>query len=158
MAKNSVESNFDKLKKQMMKKRDRIDGLPDDTEKKTSDFINTNENGGKDENENRNEYVNTSENTNNSANGNVNNYTNVNVNNYTNKNENSSQFVLRVEKKEETLRRQTYYLKETTIKKIDGVAGSSGVGKSELVQRILEEALKNLKIVKAGDGGDGWRG
>lgn len=56
-------------------------------------------------------------------------------------------FILKVEKREDVIKRQSYYLKNSTIKKIDDISLSSGIGKSELVQRILEEALNNIQIV-----------
>ena len=108
--KSSVETNFERLKKEMLQKRERA------------------------------EKVNVSEN--------VNSDTNVNTNNNVNKSVNK--FVIRVENKEVRIRRQTYYLKEDTIQKIDVISEQSGIGKSELVQKILEDVLNNLEILKDG--------
>lgn len=59
----------------------------------------------------------------------------------------SNAFILKVGKREDAIKRQSYYLKDSTIKRIDDISISSGIGKSELVQRILEEALNNIQIV-----------
>lgn len=185
--KNMTEDNFERLKKQMIQKRDRAEHLPEGEEKKTSNNVdtnvnkntsvnndgdtsvntNTNVNNDGDTSVNKDTNVNedintcTDKNVNNSTNSDVINYTNVNVNksvnNDTNKNiyknvykdENTNAFILNFNKKEDVIKRQTYYIKESTIDKIDRIAESSGIGKSELVQKILEEALKSIKIVRS---------
>lgn len=82
---------------------------------------------------------------------NVNNDTNKDVNNDTDINKDTpviqNRFVLEVKKKEEIdLKRATYYLKPDIIKQIEKIAKKTNMGKSELVQKILEEALSNIEI------------
>lgn len=78
---------------------------------------------------------------------------NVNVN----KNENienedldtgitQNKIVIKKAKKPQPPKRITYYLNNETIKKIDKYSKLTGMGKSELVQTLLDVALNNLEI------------
>lgn len=126
--------------------------------------INSDSNVNSDVNSDRTGTVNTSGNVNidNDTNRNISDDRNVSVNRNNNRNNNgnnignnygnidstsSNAFILKVGKREDAIKRQSYYLKDSTIKKIDDISISSGIGKSELVQRILEEALNNIQIV-----------
>ncbi|SHF04350.1 hypothetical protein [Clostridium fallax] len=60
----------------------------------------------------------------------------------------SGKIVIKKVVKPEAPKRITYYLKPETIKKIDKFSKMAGMGKSEFVQKILEEALNNLEIEK----------
>lgn len=150
----NLESNFDRLKKQMLQKRDKAEQQPTDENKNINEASNSNKNTNKNidndiiTNGINDDYDAVNNDVNKDTNVNINSCTNKNVNNYVYKHDdaNSNKFVIRVERKDETLKRQTYYLKESTIKIIDEISESSKVGKSELVQKILEEALKNIKI------------
>ncbi|MGL5415426.1 MAG: hypothetical protein ACRDAU_07190 [Clostridium sp.] len=57
---------------------------------------------------------------------------------------------IKIKKREkpEAPRRATYYLKQETIRKIEKVSKISGIGKSKLVQLLLDQALDNLEIEK----------
>lgn len=59
-----------------------------------------------------------------------------------------SKIIIKKVVKPEAPKRITYYLKPETIKKIDKFSKMAGMGKSEFVQKILEEALNNLEIEK----------
>ena len=48
--------------------------------------------------------------------------------------------------KKDKPKRATYYLTPETIKKIDALSKQSGTGKSDLVQKLLDDALKRVKI------------
>ena len=61
---------------------------------------------------------------------------------------NKAKIIIKKVEKEEAPKRITYYLKEETIKKIDKFSKLAGMGKSEFVQKILEEILNNLEIEK----------
>lgn len=55
---------------------------------------------------------------------------------------------IKKQEKPEAPRRATYYLKQETIRKIEKVSKMSGIGKSKLVQLLLDQALDNLEIEK----------
>ena len=48
--------------------------------------------------------------------------------------------------KKDKPKRATYYLNPEIIKKIDALSKQSGTGKSELVQKLLDDALRRVKI------------
>lgn len=50
--------------------------------------------------------------------------------------------------KPEAPKRATYYLMTDTIKKIEKISKITGMGKSKLVQTLLDQALENLEIEK----------
>lgn len=50
--------------------------------------------------------------------------------------------------KPEAPKRATYYLMNDTIKKIEKISKITGMGKSKLVQTLLDQALENLEIEK----------
>lgn len=50
--------------------------------------------------------------------------------------------------KPEAPKRATYYLMSDTIKKIEKISKITGMGKSKLVQTLLDQALENLEIEK----------
>lgn len=61
---------------------------------------------------------------------------------------NINKIVIKKVEKPEMPKRITYYLRPETIKKIDKFSKASGMGKSEFVQKILDEVLNNLEIEK----------
>ena len=127
-----------------------------ETQKKTDTHTNviTNENVDIDKNINTSTNDDISKNTNicENADVNINNdncvnaNTNVNVYSDVNTNVNNFDYMLEVQNESTTLKRQTYYLKEETIKKIDEYARKANIGKSELVQKILEDVLNKIKL------------
>lgn len=56
------------------------------------------------------------------------------------------ELVIEVVSKKSAPKRATYYLLPHTLKKIDKLSKQTGVGKSELVQRLLDDALNRVKI------------
>lgn len=128
MAKQDVNSNFEKLKAEMMKKK--VNAMSSNN---IEDEI-TIEN----EFENRNENVN--------ANNNVNINEYEESNNDSNTSISSNKIVIKKAKKVQPPKRITYYLNVDTIKKIDKYSKLTGMGKSELVQTLLEVALDNLEV------------
>ncbi|MGL4850674.1 MAG: hypothetical protein ACRC28_17415 [Clostridium sp.] len=62
--------------------------------------------------------------------------------------EGSIKIKIKKREKPEAPRRATYYLKQETIRKIEKVSKMSGIGKSKLVQLLLDQALDNLEIEK----------
>lgn len=83
-----------------------------------------------DEKENNNEYI----------------YENVNENKNVNTSIESNKIVIKKAKKVQPPKRTTYYLNQETIKKIDKYSKLTGMGKSELVQTLLDIALNNLEV------------
>lgn len=77
-----------------------------------------------------------------------NNYINVDVN--TNKNNyeyiDTKKFIIKKSQKKELPKRITYYLKPSTIGKIDRLSKKASMGKSEFVQKVLDNILDNLEI------------
>lgn len=71
-----------------------------------------------------------------------------NVNNTVddNVNPNTTKIVIRKQEKQEIAKRTTYYLLPSTIKKIEKLSKATGVGKSALVQKLLDEALNLVEI------------
>lgn len=61
---------------------------------------------------------------------------------------NINKIVIKKIEKPELPKRITYYLRPDTIKKIDKFSKLAGMGKSEFVQKILDEVLNNLEIEK----------
>lgn len=61
---------------------------------------------------------------------------------------NINRIVIKKIEKPELPKRITYYLRPDTIKKIDKFSRLAGMGKSEFVQKILDEVLNNLEIEK----------
>ena len=61
---------------------------------------------------------------------------------------NLNKIIIKKVVKPEAPKRITYYLKPDTIKKIDKFSKMAGMGKSEFVQKILDEVLNNLEIEK----------
>lgn len=118
-----INKNFEQLKKQMIEKKKMAENtnVDDFTNKNVDDFTNVN--------------------------------TNIEATKKSNTNENDSLIsvgkirIKKVEKLEEP-KRITYYLRPETIKKIDKFSKACGMGKSEFVQKILEEVLNNLEIEK----------
>ena len=121
--KEDINKNFEQLKKQMIEKKKMAENtnVDDFTNKNVDDFTNAN--------------------------------TNIEATKKSNTNENDSLIsvgkirIKKVEKLEEP-KRITYYLRPETIKKIDKFSKACGMGKSEFVQKILEEVLNNLEIEK----------
>lgn len=119
--KEDINKNFEQLKKQMIEKKKLAENtnIDDSTNKNVDDFVNINTN-----------------------------------NNSVKKSDNKDSLISigkvrikKVEKLEEP-KRITYYLRPETIKKIDKFSKACGMGKSEFVQKILEEVLNNLEIEK----------
>lgn len=75
-------------------------------------------------------------------------YENDNINNIVNDevNINANKFVIEKQEKVDTTKRATYYLLPQTIKKIEKLSKATGVGKSALVQRLLDQALDLVEI------------
>lgn len=121
--KEDINKNFEQLKKQMIEKKKMAENTNVDnfTNKNVDNFINVN--------------------------------TNMEPAKKINTNENDSLIsvgkikIKKVEKLEEP-KRITYYLRPETIKKIDKFSKACGMGKSEFVQKLLEEVLNNLEIEK----------
>ena len=61
---------------------------------------------------------------------------------------NLNKIIIKKVVKPEAPKRITYYLRPDTIKKIDKFSKMAGMGKSEFVQKILDEVLNNLEIEK----------
>lgn len=80
------------------------------------------------------------------VNKNVNKSVNVNVNKNVNVDDDVNKFVIQKTKKSKPPKRITYYLNQETINSIDKYSKLTGMGKSELVQTLLDMALKNLEI------------
>lgn len=57
-----------------------------------------------------------------------------------------NKIVIKKARKPQPPKRITYYLNNDTIKKIDKYSKMTGMGKSELVQTLLDVALNNLEI------------
>lgn len=127
MAKIDVNKNFEKLKEEMMKKKVNASNttIIENEDEKVYEI------GNKDINVNE----------------------NINVNNIDDKegiNKNTSiesnKIVIKKAKKVQPPKRTTYYLNQETIKKIDKYSKLTGMGKSELVQTLLDVALNNLEV------------
>lgn len=75
-------------------------------------------------------------------------YENDNINNIVNDevNINANKFVIEKQEKVDTTKRATYYLLPQTIKKIEKLSKATGIGKSALVQRLLDQALDLVEI------------
>lgn len=75
-------------------------------------------------------------------------YENDNINNIVNDevNINVNKFVIEKQEKVDTTKRATYYLLLETIKKIEKLSKATGIGKSALVQRLLDQALDLVEI------------
>lgn len=143
MAKGNVNSNFENLKAEMLKKKEVA--------------------ATKTKNKDDNEFTNTrgTENVNN----NVSEIEDVNVDkdvidydevdndsmvdktiNQSGTNISQNKIIIKKSKKPQPPKRITYYLNQDTIKKIDKYSKLTGMGKSELVQTLLDVALNNLEI------------
>lgn len=132
MAKQDVNSNFEKLKAEMMKKK--VNAMSMNTVEDENIIAN--------EDENKTEDVNTNKVENNNVN--INKY--EEDNNDSNTSISSNKIVIKKAKKVQPPKRITYYLNVDTIKKIDKYSKLTGMGKSELVQTLLEVALDNLEV------------
>lgn len=128
MAKNDVNKNFEKLKEEMMKKKVNANNTHIVENEDVSDL----------HNENKNENVNTNNNVNNIE------YNEDEINKSTSIE--SNKIVIKKAKKVQPPKRTTYYLNQETIKKIDKYSKLTGMGKSELVQTLLDVALNNLEV------------
>lgn len=118
MAKNDVNKNFEKLKEEMMKKKVNASNSI------SNEYIKVNDN------EDDNDFI----------------YENVNENKNVNTSIESNKIVIKKAKKVQPPKRTTYYLNQETIKKIDKYSKLTGMGKSELVQTLLDIALNNLEV------------
>lgn len=54
--------------------------------------------------------------------------------------------IIKRQEKQDVPKRITYYLNNSTIKKIDKYSKAAGMGKSAFVQTLLDIALENLEI------------
>lgn len=88
--------------------------------------------------------VNDDVNVNTNVNVNVDKDVNTSVNNFVNTNVNKI-VLIKKEKKPEP-KRSTYYLLPSTIQKIDKLAKATGIGKSTLVQQLLDQALDLIEL------------
>lgn len=171
MAKNKgdINKNFENLKAQMMKKKELAESTHNNENKIEDLSIYTHRNINKgisniEKHENNKENINFNENNhinNNSENDNIELYIddeiediNVGTTEYIAKKTgvvsdiNINKIIIKKVEKQEPPKRITYYLRPDTIKKIDKFSRLSGMGKSEFVQKILDEVLNNLEIEK----------
>ena len=58
----------------------------------------------------------------------------------------SPKIIIKRQEKQDVPKRITYYLNNSTIKKIDKYSKAAGMGKSAFVQTLLDIALENLEI------------
>ncbi|KLU74575.1 hypothetical protein [Clostridium botulinum] len=132
--KDSISSNFENLKAQMLKKRELAENISNQVisepiiEKKPIEY------------ENKDVYINDDKDV--DVNKNI--YDDEPVSD--NENIGINKFVIKKAEKKEMPKRITYYLKPSTIQKIDKLSKKAGMGKSEFVQKILEDVLENLEI------------
>ncbi|KEH96739.1 hypothetical protein [Clostridium botulinum] len=132
--KDSISSNFENLKAQMLKKRELAENISNQVisepiiEKKPIEY------------ENKDVYINDDKDV--DVNKNI--YDDEPVSD--NENIGINRFVIKKAEKKEMPKRITYYLKPSTIQKIDKLSKKAGMGKSEFVQKILEDVLENLEI------------
>ncbi|MGL4914216.1 MAG: hypothetical protein ACRC3Y_17485 [Romboutsia sp.] len=124
MAKNNVNTNFENLKAEMMRKKEVAKDVKVD------------------------EKIIISENVNNYEKENINVINNVNINENSDSNTSISQnkIVIKKTQKPQPPKRITYYLNQDTIKKIEKYSKLTGMGKSEFVQTLLDISLNNLEI------------
>ena len=125
MAKNDVNKNFEKLKEEMMKKK--VSASNSSSCESEDKITSENEYITENVNENKNKNVNTNEESGNTL-------------------IESNKIVIKKAKKVQPPKRITYYLNQETIKKIDKYSKLTGMGKSELVQTLLDVALDNLEV------------
>lgn len=112
--------------------------------KAISAFITDKKDVNKDDDVDVNVYTNDDINVNDDVNVNVNINDDKNVNNFVNKNVNK----IVINKKDKKLdpKRATYYLMPATIQKIERVSKATGIGKSTLVQQLLDMALDLVEV------------
>lgn len=132
--KDSISSNFENLKAQMLRKREIAEQI---SNKVSSEHMVQNK---PIEDENKYVYIDDYKD------ADVN--TNISDDKITNNDENinTNKFVIKKAEKKELPKRITYYLKPSTIQKIDRLSKKASMGKSEFVQKILEDVLENLEI------------
>lgn len=118
MVKDNINKNFENLKVEMMRKKEAAKKIEN---KAIIDNINKNKNV----NENKNVNIYDSD-------------TDTGIT--------QNKIVIKKTKKPQPPKRTTYYLNNDTIKKIDKYSKLTGMGKSELVQTLLDVALNNLEI------------
>ena len=128
MAKNDMNANFENLKAEMIKKKSIATSINEN--KQTSESENTKE----DINQDKNDYVN--------ANKDV----NIVSENDKDATISSNKIVIKKAAKVQPPKRITYYLNHDTIKKIEKYSKLTGMGKSELVQKLLDLSLDNLEV------------
>ncbi|MEF9991464.1 MAG: hypothetical protein RSD22_06585 [Romboutsia sp.] len=120
MAKSTINTNFENLKAEMMRKKEVAKDVVDDKTEYTNNNVNSYE------------YENTN--------------VNINENNASNTNISQNKIVIKKAAKPHPPKRITYYLNQDTIKKIEKYSKLTGMGKSELVQTLLDISLNNLEI------------
>ena len=135
--KNAIDDNFENLKAQMLKKKNLAESIDEELEKpnlskdeiKVATETEEIENPTVDLNDDRNNY-------------------NIVIKEDKKPESvvNMSKIIIKKLDKPEQPKRITYYLKPETIKKIDKYSKMAGMGKSEFVQKLLEEILNNLEI------------
>ncbi|MGL4803487.1 MAG: hypothetical protein ACRC18_14585 [Cetobacterium sp.] len=130
MAKNNINTNFENLKAEMMKKKEGAQKTTNNT------TVNVNNCEVVDKNVNIDKYDYTSD-----SNSDIN-----EVDSSSDANISQNKIVIKKAKKEQPPKRITYYLKQDTIKKIERYSKLTGMGKSELVQTLLEISLNNLEV------------
>lgn len=135
--KKTVSDNFENLKAQMMKKRILAESQElhqDEYEIEVNNIIK--------ENNSNNKFINNKE-------VSISECSDIEVSeNIPKSNVNVSKIIIKKVEKPEQPKRITYYLKPDTIKKIDKYSKMAGMGKSEFVQKLLDEVLNNLEIEK----------
>ncbi|MGL6105915.1 hypothetical protein [Romboutsia sp.] len=122
MAKNEINANFENLKAEMMKKKNVVKNMIEGEDVK--------------KNENEIKFID------------VNVNKNVNIINDIDTDATilSNKIVIKKAAKVQPPKRITYYLNHDTIKKIEKYSKLTGMGKSELVQTLLDISLDNLEV------------
>lgn len=120
MGKNNINTNFENLKAEMMRKKEVAKDTKVDKETNTVEDVNNYE------------YKN--------------NNVNITVDNDSNTSISQNKIVIKKAQKPQPPKRITYYLNQDTIKKIEKYSKLTGMGKSEFVQTLLDISLNNLEI------------
>ena len=124
MAKNNINTNFENLKAEMMRKKEVAKDTKVDKEISSIENVNNYE----------------------TKNINTNNNVNININDDSNTIISQNKIVIKKAQKPQPPKRITYYLNQDTIKKIEKYSKLTGMGKSEFVQTLLDISLNNLEI------------
>jgi hypothetical protein len=141
------QSNFDKLKTQMLEKKKKAEqNINAETSIGKSNYINVSHTI------NRSENKDVSKDVNNNVNKSVNKDANEDVTKEVNKSVNAErQGIITIAKKkseEDKLIRATYYVRESQNKNLDKLAKMTGKGKNEILRELLDSALNMIQVVE----------